>query len=524
MADQPERRRRGLVLAGGGLKVAYQAGVLQVWLDEALADGKPLDFVTADGASGGCFNLALWCMGLTGGQIADRWRGYRPARGALFNLGLPFRPALLRSAAIASRSLPDLGINMYELKNGSGQSGPRHATFNVWDVTEQKLETFSPDEMSYELLVAATSPPMWFPAVRTGGRTYTDSVFATDGNLIAALKLDADGKADVDELWVIWTVSTAGQWRTGFNREYFQLVETAANSRLRSDLDRINANNDACRKSPGSGEFGREILVRLLTKEVPVEYLLTLRNSTLASAVDLGVRDAREWCLKQGFALAPPADNASSSSNPVEVSFRETMRGYLIKGAKDPRRPPKVKPENDVSAALRMTVKIGDMARFTGDDRHEAVVEGEIILAGWNATCDIRGTVLLLTDVPGQGKQMVYELNYRDPDGNQCLLHGVKRVLQGGFVDSWPETTTMFTQITVNTDSGKQPMYAGVLRISLLGFLHELGTFRSTAPRFTSRARAVARYGEYFADQLSSVRRDRLRPPTTRAAWLDEYP
>ena len=45
--------KRSLILAGGGLKVCYQAGVLQVWLDEA-----GLTFDHADGASGGTFNLA----------------------------------------------------------------------------------------------------------------------------------------------------------------------------------------------------------------------------------------------------------------------------------------------------------------------------------------------------------------------------------------------------------------------------------------------------------------------------------
>ena len=40
--------KRSLMLAGGGVKVAYQAGVLQVWLDEA-----GLEFDHADGAQGG---------------------------------------------------------------------------------------------------------------------------------------------------------------------------------------------------------------------------------------------------------------------------------------------------------------------------------------------------------------------------------------------------------------------------------------------------------------------------------------
>lgn len=55
------RKKRALIFAGGGIKVAFQAGVLQVWLDEA-----GLEFDLADGASGGCFNLAMWCQGMRG--------------------------------------------------------------------------------------------------------------------------------------------------------------------------------------------------------------------------------------------------------------------------------------------------------------------------------------------------------------------------------------------------------------------------------------------------------------------------
>ena len=51
--------KRALVLAGGGLKVAFQAGVLEVWLDEA---GVTFDHV--DAASGGCFNAAMLCQGM----------------------------------------------------------------------------------------------------------------------------------------------------------------------------------------------------------------------------------------------------------------------------------------------------------------------------------------------------------------------------------------------------------------------------------------------------------------------------
>jgi len=58
--------RRSLILAGGGMKVAFQAGVLQVWLDEA-----GITFDHADGASGGVFNLAMYAQGMSGTRIAD---------------------------------------------------------------------------------------------------------------------------------------------------------------------------------------------------------------------------------------------------------------------------------------------------------------------------------------------------------------------------------------------------------------------------------------------------------------------
>ena len=73
--------KRSLILAGGGLKVGYQAGVLQVWLDEA-----GLTFDHADGASGGVFKLAMYCQGMTGKQIADNWRTLDPFLPASVNL------------------------------------------------------------------------------------------------------------------------------------------------------------------------------------------------------------------------------------------------------------------------------------------------------------------------------------------------------------------------------------------------------------------------------------------------------
>ena len=59
LAAGPEATpRRSLLLAGGGIRVAYQAGVL-VALEEA-----GLRFHHADGTSGGTFNLAMLLSGV----------------------------------------------------------------------------------------------------------------------------------------------------------------------------------------------------------------------------------------------------------------------------------------------------------------------------------------------------------------------------------------------------------------------------------------------------------------------------
>src|SRR5437879_469782 len=79
-ATNEDKKKRSLILPGDDIKVAFQAGVLQVWLDEA-----GLSFDHADGASGGNFNLVMLCQGISGTQIADNWRNLNPNLGVSIN-------------------------------------------------------------------------------------------------------------------------------------------------------------------------------------------------------------------------------------------------------------------------------------------------------------------------------------------------------------------------------------------------------------------------------------------------------
>src|SRR5215510_4844031 len=101
---------RSLILAGGGVKVGFQAGVLQVWLDEA-----GLTFDHADGASGGTFNLAMYCQGMSGNQIAYHWRNLDPLAMVDFNESvltkLVSAPSLLTLDNLRRKVFPAWGLD-----------------------------------------------------------------------------------------------------------------------------------------------------------------------------------------------------------------------------------------------------------------------------------------------------------------------------------------------------------------------------------------------------------------------------
>ncbi len=179
-------KKRSLILAGGGTKVAFQAGVLQVWLDEA-----GLSFDHADGASGGTFNLAMWCQGMTGKQIADAWRRTQPAEGV--SLDASQLPKLLWARSLFTLDgyrrhvFPTWGLDWDKIR-----ASPRQGTFNLFNFSKQELVVLPPAEMDEDHLCACVSLPMWFPPIDLGGDKYIDAVYATDANVEEAIRRGAD--------------------------------------------------------------------------------------------------------------------------------------------------------------------------------------------------------------------------------------------------------------------------------------------------------------------------------------------
>lgn len=497
--------RRSLIMAGGGTKVAFQAGVLQVWLDEA-----EIEFHHADGASGGVFNLAMWCQGMTGTEIADRWRNNRPLRGVEPNIGawlrFPYFESLFRLGRFRRNVLAEWGLDWPQIR-----ATDRQATFNLYNFSRHRHEVLAPHQMDEDRLISAVSLPMWFQPVDIDGDTYIDAVFVTDGNLEEAIRRGAD------ELWVVWTVSERGEWHDGFAAHYFQMIEAMANSQLRAVLKRIDESNDRLARQE-HGEFGRHVTLKMLRAEVPLHYLMNFTRDRMAAAVELGVQAGRRWCEREGIPLRPsPSErHAGAHSRPARttVSFTEDMAGHVGIGESDYRKGQRRGRVEDTDLMFRLTITVDDLARFVVDPDHLARAEGYVVCEALGGQLPVergRFNLFVNQDDPAD-KRMLYELWFRDGSGRPLTLVGHKVIHDHPGWDLWTDTTTLFTRVLDGhvplaeaEGGGATVVAAGIIRISPLAFARQLTTFRSTAPGPFGPIAGLVRFGRLFIGSLWDV-------------------
>lgn len=490
--------RRSLILAGGGLKVAFQAGVLQVLLDEA-----ELEFDHADGASGGVFNLAMYCQGMSGREIADNWRGLSPLAGVTPNWRElakgPYARSLFTLDGYRRRVFPGWGLDWERIR-----ATDREATFNLYDFSSNELEAVTADRMDEERFCAGVSLPMWFPPVVLDGKTYIDPVYLTDGNIEEAIRRGCD------ELWIIWTVSRRHRWRDGFVANYFHIIETTANGQLQHWLRRIEASNAAIRAG-GAGEFGRPIDVRLLSAEVPLNYLVNFSRDRFAQAVELGVRRARDWCTDQGIPWKPgtPPD---LPEDPTRIRFTERMVGRVAFGGGDDQEPSS--PETGAAAdlALHLTIDIRGVDRFLTGPEHEASIRGEVLCQELGGRLPVeRGTFRLFVEHSDpEHLRMLYRLFFRDRAGHRLTLSGYKDVSEDSRRGVWKDTSVLRTRIVrghvdAEEEAEAELVASGSVHIRPADFLKQLTTFRVQAATLPGRVTTLRRFGQFFLGKLWDV-------------------
>ena len=491
--------KRSLMLAGGGVKVAFQAGVLQVWLDEA-----GLEFDHGDAVSAACFNLVMWVQGMSGTEIADNWRNTSPLSEVDVNgpqlARLLYAASLLDLEEFRRRIFPAWKLDWSKIR-----SSPREASFNVYNFSKHELRPIQAAEMTEDLLVATASLPMWFPPVRIANDTYIDAVFNIGSNFDEAIRRGAD------ELWVIWTTSQRGEWFDGFVGNFFGIFEATVVGGYKSALARIAANNAALDRGE-AGEFGRVITVKEIKAEVPVHYLLNFSQDRAAEAVNRGVEAARLWCDAAGIKRrSGPVYAPAIPLNKTGVKFSEAMSGFVGFGAVEFQPGFDQGKAEGTALALHLEVQIEDLDEFLTLPEHQASLRGSVECdrLGGRRLID-RGTLHLLVDSgdPTQ-KQIQYEMSFNDGNGDPVVLTATKSLTDRSQYGSWNEISTASATLSRSGPSEGQAQTvvvgAGLVSGSLLRDLEGLASIRVDAPTVAARAHAVSRFGAFYFGRLWDV-------------------
>src|SRR5262245_16254133 len=504
-------KKRSLILAGGGIKVSFQAGALQVWLDEA-----GLTFDHVDAASGGVFNLAMMCQGMSGLQIANNWRNLNPRGGISFNPAL-FYKLLYAESMFTLENYRNHVFTGWGLDWNEIRASKLNATFNVFNFTDKTLDVIEPKNMSEDMLCACVSLPMWFPPVRIDGKTYMDSVYMSDANIEEAIRRGAD------ELWIIWTVSDKDEWHPGFVATYFQIIETSADGHYRAILKRIDENNKAI-AADRRGEFGRHIEVKELKADVALHYLIDFSQDRMTEAVNLGVQRAREWCKTNGIPLKPLSGEFPTAVHTAhtKLSFTEEMKGHITFGELDYDKGAREGEKSGNAIMFHLTITVDGVNRFVTNPDHDTDdVKGYVKCDALGGERPVEhGTFnLFVDDQDPSVKRMLYRLFFRDDRGTPLTLSGFKYVKDDPGFDLWHDTTRLFTRILNGHVSdadekalGDDPRKlqgtvkgSGIIIIHFFDFLKQLTTFRTEGPTFSDRASAMARFGRLFLGKLWDV-------------------
>ncbi len=428
LAAEEGSPRRSLILAGGGMRVAWQAGVLSA-LETA-----GLRFAHADGTSGGTINLAMLLSGRAPEEMCERWRTLR-LRDFVSPLPLrqylraPRLPGFGGSAGIVERVFPHLGVDVEAIRSARGIEG----TFNVCNHASKVNEAIGHREIDVEALVAGISLPVMMPAVRRGDTPYTDSVWIKDANLIGAVKRGAE------ELWVLWCIGNTPAYRDGSFLQYVHMIEQSANGVLFEELDRISELNDAI--AAGHSPYGqkRPVIVHVVKPRhpIPLDPDFFLGRIDAATLVAMGYDDARRYLATMdaelGIALTPESTRMEDPG--VRVSWRERYAGPL--------------------GRLELAVEITDAAAFGSAGRRQARLVGRIRAPGVGDALLRDGRVTL------SDGELVYE-GALDTDGGEVRLHARRGSSRGAPLAERLRSLRRM-HVELRRGEGEAPLEAGVL-------------------------------------------------------------
>ncbi len=488
--------KRALILAGGGMRVAYQAGVIRALSESGLS------FSHADGTSGGTINLAMLFSGLSPVEMCERWRTLNVKH---FASAMPLEEylkphdmlAVGDADGIISKVFPHLGVDVAKINAAQGMQG----TFNVCNYTRKTNEAIPHERIDLDLLVAGISLPIYMPPVRKGGDLYLDSVWIKDANLMEAVRRGAE------ELWVVWCIGNCNEYQKGFFHQYVHMIELSANGALFEEFDRINEINDRIQRGEAVYGHTRPLRLHLIRPEypLPLDPDFFLGRIDAATLIAMGYADAKNYLSTmkpEGLPLQPEITKMKDTT--TGITFRETMAGGFSLGETEPHVGDKKGKAAGHILAMHATITIQNLEAFISDPGHAGQINGNIDFPPFGEHIPAKAGLFNLFSPAGKPKLklMVYEMAF-EHQGQDYYLAGRKEVQDDPGFDLWKDTTTLFTVLHKGQDKSAPVAGAGILTLGPVELMKMVSTMRAlNAPSTAAGATAVMTFGKFFLGEL----------------------
>jgi predicted acylesterase/phospholipase RssA len=487
---------RSLIIPGGGLRLSYAAGAIQVMLE------KGLKFQHMDGTSGGAINLAMLLSGLSADEMCERWRSLDMRDTVAL---LPLKDMLNlsdfkgsgSSDAFRNKVFPHLGINFEKINAAQGVQG----TFNLCNFSEKMNEQFLHQKINEDLLIAGMSLPGVFPPVTINNTVYLDSGFIQDANLIDAVKRGAN------ELWLIWILANIPRYRSGLLNSYVQMLEMSANGALHKELLQIKEINK--RIESGEKVYGHTEPIRLhLIKPphpLPLDPALYTGEVTHDELIAMGRVDTLHYFSNlqpEGVPFEPQVTKMTETVPGIQ--FKETMAGGFSLDSTEPNQGSSVGKRNGFELAMHAQVDIDDIDKFVAECEHPGRLSGTIDFPplGMGMTAQNGVFNLFYPAHDHDMKLMVYELGFTH-EGEEYYLAGKKEVKDDHGFDLWSDTTTLFTQLHKGIDKSAPVVGAGILTLGVTDLIKLVSTLKVTnVDSSKDKVKTVSKFGTFFMGEL----------------------
>jgi len=494
--DENPTPKRSLILAGGGMRVSYQAGVLKA------LEQTGLTFHHIDGTSGGTMNLAMLMSGLSPSQMIARWQNLNVSDFVSLMpfreyIKLSFMPAWGDADGIIEKVFPHLGIDVEKINTASGLQG----TFNVCNYSRKINQVFPHHSINRNLLVAGISLPIFMPAVEHNNELFIDSVWIKDANLMEAVKQGAE------EIYLIWCIGNHNTYHDGAFNQYVHMIEMSANGVLNLEFDWINELNK--RISNGDSPYGQtkpiELTVIKPDQPLPLDPDLYLGKITNASLIEMGYDDCHTILQKQSQSVAFDY-TATHMKNPTPgLIYNEIYRGKIKNHEKN----------EDINCELNLTVHIENADDFVTSGQPSARITGLINCELFPENSYLNKSHIRFDNVTANPaeKTAEYQLNFSTDKENYKLI-GEKNLRDDPGFDAWSDVTNLQIKI-INQQNPDFIIASGTLKLGISEVAKLIASFHPVYNETTAQgATLVAKFGKFL---LGEYYQQYLRP--TKKWW-----